>query len=126
VAIIKSMVKQLEFPIEIVVCPIVREEEGLAMSSRNIRLNEKERKAAPLIARILFTLKEKRSFHSVSELIAFAEAQIKSEPLMELEYFEIVDATTLQPLKNYEVNSAVACIAVKLGNVRLIDNIILF
>jgi pantoate--beta-alanine ligase len=127
VAIIRSMVKQLEFPIEIVVCPIVREEDGFAMSSRNARLNEKERKTAPLIARTLFTIREKRSFHSIPELKAFVEAQIKSEPLMELEYFEIVDSDTLQTIENYNgINSAVACIAVKLGSVRLIDNVVLY
>jgi pantoate--beta-alanine ligase len=126
VAIIKSMTKQLELPVHIVVCPIVREDDGLAMSSRNIRLTENERKSAPLIARTLFTIKEKRVDHSVAELKEFAETQIKSEPLMNLEYFEIVDSETLQPIENFDTaKGAVACIAVKLGDVRLIDNIIL-
>lgn len=127
VAIIRSMTSQLRLPLEIVVCPIVREEDGLAMSSRNIHLSVSERKAAPLIAHILSTIKSKRANHSVDELKAFAEAQIKSDPLMQLEYFEIVDSLTLQPIKNYDqAKSAVACIAVKLGSIRLIDNFILY
>jgi len=127
VAIIRSMTKQLALPIEIVVCPIVREDDGLAMSSRNIRLTEKERRSAPLIAQTLFKLKDFQSGHSIKGLKEFAESQIRSEPLMNLEYFEIVDFDTLQPItKKEESKSAVACIAVKLGNVRLIDNIVLY
>lgn len=127
VAIIRSMTKQLNFPVEIIVCPIVRENDGLAMSSRNVRLSEKERRSAPLIAQTLFKVKEFRENHSVGELKAFAEAQIASDPAMELEYFEIVDVDTLQPIENYaQSKSAVACIAAKLGNIRLIDNIILY
>jgi pantoate--beta-alanine ligase len=127
VAVIKSMTKQLELPVKIVVCPIVRETDGLAMSSRNVRLTEKDRKAAPLIAETLFKVKEFRSAHTPAELKEFAAKQIKSEQQMELEYFEIADSETLQAINGFEESkSAVACIAVKLGNVRLIDNIILY
>jgi pantoate--beta-alanine ligase len=125
-AIIRSMAKQLELPVEIIGCPIVREKDGLAMSSRNVRLTEKERAVAPLISKTLFRVKEMKADHSIAELKAFAEAGIRSEPLMQLEYFEIVDAETLQPVNDYkEAKNVVACIALKLGNVRLIDNIIL-
>jgi len=125
-AIIRSMTNQLELPVEIIACPIVRESDGLAMSSRNVRLTETERKVAPLIAKTLFKVKEMKADHSIAELKAFAEAQISSEPLMQLEYFEIADAETLQPVSDYkDAKSLVACIALKLGNVRLIDNIIL-
>jgi pantoate--beta-alanine ligase len=126
-AIIRSMTKQLGFNIEIIGCPIIREDDGLAMSSRNVRLTEKERRVAPLISQTLFKIKEMQPTHTVAELKAFAEKQIKSEPLMELEYFEISNAETLEPITNYEeAKSAVACIALKLGSVRLIDNIILY
>ncbi|MCW3071948.1 MAG: Pantothenate synthetase [Bacteroidetes bacterium] len=125
-AIIRSMAKQLELPVEIIGCPIVREKDGLAMSSRNVRLTETERAVAPLISKTLFKVKEMKADHSIAELKAFAETELRSEPLMQLEYFEIVDAETLQPVNDYkDAKNVVACIALKLGNVRLIDNIIL-
>lgn len=125
-AIIRSMTEQMGFPIEIIPYPIVREADGLAMSSRNVRLTETERKVAPLISKILFKVKEMSSDYSISELKGFAKAEIRSEPLMKLEYFEIADAKTLQPLTYLEEGQdAVACIALKLGNVRLIDNILI-
>jgi pantoate--beta-alanine ligase len=126
-AIIRSMTRQLELPVEIVSCPIVRESDGLAMSSRNVRLKPPERKVAGLISRTLFLLREMYPEHSVAELKAFAEQQIGTEPLMQLEYIEIADAGTLQPVTDYrQSESAVACIALKLGDVRLIDNILLY
>jgi len=125
-AIIRSMNKQLGFAIEIVGCPIIRENDGLAMSSRNVRLTPKERSVAPLISQTLFKVKELAATCSVAELKKFAEAQIRTEPLMTLEYFEIADADTLQPVQSFdESKSVVACIALKLGDVRLIDNILL-
>lgn len=125
-AIIRSMTKQLGLPVEIIGCSIIREEDGLAMSSRNVRLTESERKIAPLISKILFRIKEMSPERSVSELKAFAEKEIASEPSMQLEYFEIVDSDTLQPIsKLADARSAVACIALKLGEIRLIDNMVL-
>jgi pantoate--beta-alanine ligase len=126
-AIIRSMTKQLNLPVSIIGCPIIRESDGLAMSSRNVRLTEKERSVAPLIFSTLFKVKEMQVGHSIKELKAFVEKQIASEPLMELEYFEIVDADTLKPVNDCaEAKSAVACIALKLGSVRLIDNIMIY
>jgi pantoate--beta-alanine ligase len=127
VAIIKSMIRQLDLSVELVVCPIVREADGLAMSSRNVRLNNEERQLAPLIAKTLNKVKHLQDNHTIARLKNLVQTEIASEPLMALEYFEIADAETLQPITNYEeAKSAVACIAVKLGNVRLIDNIILY
>lgn len=124
-AIIRSMTKQLEMPVQIVGCPIIRESDGLAMSSRNVRLKPAERNVAPLISKTLFSVKELSSTKSIAELKAFAEAQIKAEPMMTLEYFEISDAETLQAISSFEdAKSVVACIALKLGDVRLIDNIV--
>lgn len=125
-AIIQSMVKQLAMPIEIVACPIMREPNGLAMSSRNERLTPEQRKTASLISKTLFKVKELQTSQTVDELKTLAIQYIKTEPQFELEYFEIADTTTLQPIVTFNTTQhPAAFIAVKLGNVRLIDNIIL-
>jgi len=125
-AIIKSMVKQLALPVTIVACPTVREKDGLAMSSRNVRLTAEERKLAPLIYKVLSEVKQMATQQSPAELIAYAKTCIAKEPKMTLEYFEIADTDTLLPLKSQnKEQKAVACIALKLGAVRLIDNILL-
>ena len=126
-AIIRSMVQQLAMPIGIITCPIVREANGLAMSSRNERLTARERDNASVIAKTLFKVKELHLTLAVAELKALVDEQLKMEPQIQLEYFEIADASTLQPVIDFnQTQSAVACIAVKLGNVRLIDNVVLF
>ena len=125
-AIIKSMVKQLEMPVQIIGCPIMREPNGLAMSSRNERLTKEEREQASVIFRTLSKIKDSFASKTVAELKAFAESEIMSQPKMELEYIEISDAETLQPISDFEQSkSAVVCIALKLGAVRLIDNVLL-
>lgn len=126
-AIIRSMVKQLEMPVEIIACPIIREMNGLAMSSRNERLTAEERECASLISQTLFKIKELLATKTVAELKSFVETQVKTEPRIQLEYFEISDAVSLQPITDYkQAKSAVACVALKLGKVRLIDNIVLY
>lgn len=126
-AIIRSMVKQLGIPVEIISCPILREPNGLAMSSRNERLTETERERASVISKILSEVKALYKQKSISELKSFAIAQLKAEPFIETEYFEISNAETLQPITDYsQAKSAVACVALKLGKVRLIDNILLY
>jgi pantoate--beta-alanine ligase len=124
-AIIKSLVKQLELPLEIVTCPIMREPNGLAMSSRNERLTKEEREKAALISETLFKVQELKNSKSVAELKSIAESEIKKEPSIQLDYFEIANVETLQSLTDAELaNNAVACIAVKVGAVRLIDNVV--
>lgn len=126
-AVIRKMVKQLNMPIEIFACPIIRESNGLAMSSRNERLTAEDRNFASIISKTLFKVKELQTIKSVAELKSFAETQLKTEPKIELEYFEISDADSLQPITDYkQAQSAVACVALKLGNVRLIDNVVLY
>ncbi|HEY0029425.1 MAG TPA: pantoate--beta-alanine ligase [Bacteroidia bacterium] len=126
-AIIKSMVKQLEMPVQIIACPIIREPNGLAMSSRNERLTKQEREIAALISQTLFKIQDLYPAKNVAELKTFGIGQISKEPLMQLEYLEIADADTLQPITNFEQSkSAVVCIAVTLGAVRLIDNVVLY
>lgn len=124
IAVIREMVKQLNLPVNIVSCPIVREADGLAMSSRNTRLTEEQRRKAPLIAR---TLKESTTFvpaKSVKEVIDYVTSTINSESDMEVEYYEIVDGLTMQPITNWaDTTYPVGCITVYCGKVRLIDNI---
>jgi len=125
-AIIRLMAKQLGYRTQIIGCPIIRESDGLAMSSRNVMLSPNERRIAPLISKTLFQVKEKASVEPVDTLIAFVQKTITAVPEMSLEYFEIVDASSLLPVAGlHSVQSVVACIAVKLGSIRLIDNVLL-
>ena len=124
IAVIREMVRQLNLPVHIVDCPIQREADGLALSSRNTRLTPEQRQKAPLIAR---TLKESTTFvpgKSVQEVIDYVVNTINSDPVMEVEYYEIVDGNTLESIKNWsDTDYPVGCITVYCGEVRLIDNI---
>lgn len=123
-AIIREMVKQMKFPLEIVGCPIVREADGLALSSRNSRLNDEERKNALNISKTLFESRNFAASHNVAETKQFVEEAINQAPGLRLEYFELVDGRTLQSIQNWEdTDYAVGCITVFCGEVRLIDNI---
>lgn len=126
IAIIKNMVKQLNYKIDIVSCPIIREESGLALSSRNTLLDEDHKKNAP---HIYATLKKARNLvarMSVNDLKKWITDQIDSNPYLKTEYVEIVDDTTLQLIEDWkENNNKVVCVAVHAGKIRLIDNIIL-
>ncbi len=124
IAVIREMVRQLNLPVHIVDCPIQREADGLALSSRNTRLIPEQRQKAPVIAR---TLKESTTFvpaKSVQEVIDYVVNTINQVPEMEVEYFEIVDGNTMQPIQNWsDTTYPVGCITVYCGEVRLIDNI---
>jgi pantoate--beta-alanine ligase len=123
-AIIREMVKQMNFPIQIQGCPIVREDDGLALSSRNTRLNAEERKYALNISQTLFKSRTFAASHTVDETKAMVEKAIADAPGLRLEYFQIVDGLTLQPVKSWEESGyVVGCITVFCGDVRLIDNI---
>lgn len=125
-AIIKSMVKQLNLAVEIVPCAIVREESGLAMSSRNELLSAEERKNAAGISKTLFRAKELKTQKSVEELVEWITHEINNNPFLNVEYVEIVDDEELQPVKSWDdPTTKVACVAVFCGKVRLIDNIII-
>ena len=122
--IIHEMVRQMQFDLEIVGCPIVREEDGLALSSRNARLPAEERENALKISQTLFKSRTFAATHTVSETQKFVEDAIAAAPGLRLEYFEIVDGNTLQKVGNWDQTSyAVGCITVFCGDVRLIDNI---
>ncbi|MCZ2662309.1 MULTISPECIES: pantoate--beta-alanine ligase [Bacteroides] len=123
-AIIREMVRQMQFDLEIVGCPIVREEDGLALSSRNARLSAEERENALKISQTLFKSRTFAATHTVSETQKFVEDAIVAAPGLRLEYFEVVDGNTLQKVGNWDQTSyAVGCITVFCGDVRLIDNI---
>lgn len=124
-AIIRQMVKQLNSPVEIHPCPIVREESGLAMSSRNTRLTAEQLAEAPKIYQTLLASKAMKETKSVSEVKAWVINELNKNEFFRVEYFDIVDGLTLQSLNNWsESGYAVGCIAVFCGEVRLIDNII--
>lgn len=120
-AIIRHLVKRMHYDIEIVGCPIVREESGLALSSRNERLSEAEKETAVNISKILFAGKELAKNHSVKEVEDWVISNINAIEGLTVEYYEIVDEDTLQPAKDF--SHAVGCVTVYCGQVRLIDNI---
>ena len=123
-AIIREMVRQMNYKLEIVGCPIVREEDGLALSSRNKRLSAQERENALNISRTLFKSRTFATSHTVSETQKMVEEAIEDAPGLRLEYFEIVDGNTLQKVNSWEdAQYVVGCITVFCGEVRLIDNI---
>lgn len=123
-AVIRQMVKQMQFKLDIVACPIVREEDGLALSSRNARLSANDRENALKISQTLFKSRIFAAEHSVKETIAYVESEIENAQGLELEYFEIVDGNSMQPVVNWkDTEYAVGCITVYCGEVRLIDNI---
>lgn len=123
-AIIREMVRQMKYTLEVVGCPIVREKDGLALSSRNKRLSDQEREKALNISQTLFKSRNFAAAHTVSETKKMVEDAIDAAPGLQLEYFEIVDGNSLQEITNWEDTSyAVGCITVFCGEVRLIDNI---
>ena len=121
-AIIHLMTKKLGFDIEIIDCPIVREASGLAMSSRNERLTTAQREIAASISSVLFESIKLTNNMLPAELTSWVENKIAQIEGLKLEYFEIVDAKTLQTANNWN-SATVGCIAVFCGEVRLIDNV---
>ncbi len=123
-AIIRKLVKDLKMPVEVVGCSIVREPDGLAMSSRNQLLTPEMRKNAPLIAKTLFESLNFASGKTVKETVDQVVNTINGSGMLEVEYFEIVDGNTLQPVDKWDDSDyIVGCIAVFAGKVRLIDNV---
>lgn len=125
IAVIRRMAELEGFKLEIVACPIKREADGLAMSSRNVRLSAEQRALAPQIHKILTdSVAQSATEKSVDVLKDNVAKAIAAVDGMELEYYEIVDARTLQPISSLnDANEAVGCITVWMGDVRLIDNI---
>ena len=126
VAIIRRMVSDLNLAAEIVVCPIVREPDGLAMSSRNAYLSPQERKSATVLNRSLVEVKRRfdQGERDATALIAAARQVLAQEPTVHLDYFEIVDPATLNPITRL-TSPALVAVAAFAGSTRLIDNILL-
>lgn len=124
IAVIRDMVRQLNIPVEIIPCPIVRGEDGLALSSRNTLLDTDHRTAAPYIYKVLKAAVEKSHQTTPDQLAAWVTAQVESNPLLKVIYFQVVDAATMQQVRTWEESPAIqGCIAVQAGDIRLIDNI---
>ena len=124
--IIKAMALKTRLSVEIIPCPIIREIDGLAMSSRNVRLDKNRRKSAPKIYKSLKKAKSLINIKSVGEIKSYVSEIINSDPFLELEYFEIVEMDNLLGFSDINlVSEAIGCIAVQAGQVRLIDNIII-
>jgi pantoate--beta-alanine ligase len=125
-AIVASLIQQAKLSTELVTCPIIRDEDGLAMSSRNVRLTPEDRAVAPMIHKILQEAYDMVGEYSPSEIQKQVTAKLRAEPRFKLEYFEIVDGRTLLQIRLFEdTDYAVALTAVWAGDVRLIDNIVL-
>ena len=124
-AIIRRMVRDMNIPVEIVGCPIIREEDGLAKSSRNTYLNPEERKAALILSKAVFAGKDmvENGEKSAEKIVSSMKEIIKSEPLAEIDYVEMVDMNTMKNIDSVE-GTVLCAIAVKIGKTRLIDNFI--
>ena len=122
--IIKKMVEKNQIPVNIIGCEIFRENDGLAMSSRNVRLTHQQREAAPFIYKTLQQAKEKFGIKNAIEITKWVENEFENNPLLELEYFEIANEQTLLPETEKKPEQKYrAFIAVFAGKIRLIDNI---
>lgn len=124
IAVIRRMVELEGFDLEIVDCPIKREADGLAMSSRNVRLTPEQRAIAPAIHRTLEGSLSWARDHSVEQTKRYVIDELNSLPHLQVEYYEIVDALTMQPIAGWNESAGpVGCVTVFCGDVRLIDNI---
>ncbi len=126
VIVIKKMVRDLNMNLEIITCPIVRESDGLAMSSRNVYLNKEERAEAVVLSKSLFEAKEmiNKGEKSAEKIVEFIRGRIMLQKLADIDYVEVVSADSLERLDNLE-GSILIALAVRFGKTRLIDNVIL-
>jgi len=125
VLMIKNMVKVLGLDVQIAVCPIIRETDGLAMSSRNIHLSQNDRAHALVLSKALFYIEENYKDQTLEQLLENAKSIIDTVPGVELDYLTIVNGGTLFPVEQKTAHNTVALIAAKVGETRLIDNVII-
>uniref|UniRef100_UPI00406C8013 pantoate--beta-alanine ligase n=1 Tax=Pedobacter sp. FW305-3-2-15-E-R2A2 TaxID=3140251 RepID=UPI00406C8013 len=125
VLMIENMVAYFKLPVQIISCPIIREEDGLAMSSRNIHLNEADRKNALVLSKALTYVKDHFEEKTIAVLLAEAKEMISAVAGVELDYFTIANGKTLLPENNKNQSDLVALVAAKVGQTRLIDNMLL-
>lgn len=123
-AVIRRLVEMENIPVEIVACPTKRDPDGLAMSSRNQRLSHAQRKTAPILYQVLKKARSEYGDIPLHSITTKAIKTLNNQPEMQVEYFTVVDASTLQPLTEHQKVSGIRiCVAATLGSVRLIDNI---
>lgn len=123
--VVAQMVRNFNLHVELVMCPVIREADGLAMSSRNVHLSPQEHKEALALSRALKLAQSNFSEKSITENQAEVIQFLNSSEGVELEYFEICDGQTLEPVTSAETESIVALVAARVGHTRLIDNVIL-
>ena len=124
IAVIKAMVAQLSMDVEIVECPIIRDNDGLALSSRNTLLDEAHRAAAPHIYEVISQCAQKMAQLTPAELTAWVTDEVEKNTLLKVIYFQAVDALTMQQVTTWEESNRIqGCIAVQAGEIRLIDNV---
>ena len=125
VLMIKNMVAELNLDVQIITCPIIREDDGLAMSSRNIHLSKTDRAHSLVLSKALFFIEENYEKQSFDDLLLNAKQIINETPGVELDYLTIVDGDTLLPIAEKAHQNTVALVAAKVGETRLIDNVII-
>ena len=124
IAVIKAMITQLDMDIEIVECPIIRDEDGLALSSRNTLLDEAHRAAAPHIYEVISQCADKAQELTPAQLTDWVVTEVEKNPCLKVIYFQAVDALSLQQVESWSQSERVqGCIAVQAGEIRLIDNV---
>jgi pantoate--beta-alanine ligase len=124
IAVIKAMVEQLKMDVEIVECPIIRDSDGLALSSRNTLLSEAHRAAAPHIYEVISQCAQKMTELTPANLTAWVIEEVEKNPLLKVIYFQAVDALSLQQVTEWSDSPRIqGCIAVQAGDIRLIDNV---
>ena len=124
--VVEKMVSDLAFPMDILRGPLVRESDGLAMSSRNVLLNPQQRKVATVISKALFSASREILESDVKAVKKNALAELDKEQIISSEYFEVADEKTLEPVERKSVDKGVViCVAARIGDVRLIDNVII-
>ena len=122
--IVRRLAEQMPFHMEIVACPIIREEDGLAMSSRNVLLNSEDRKLAPFINQTMRLAREKKETMTPDQVREWVASRFEAHPSIQLEYFEIVEDKKLKSVRDWsDKGNKFGCIAVVLGGIRLIDNL---
>ena len=124
VAVIEQMVRDLNFPVTIVPCDIVREKDGLAMSSRNVYLNAEERQQATILYQALQEVKIK-DFCTADEIKQFVREKIETQPLAEIDYVDVLAYPSLEPIHHVTNEQVIVAVAVRFGSTRLIDNVLL-
>ena len=124
IAVIKAMVEQLGIEVEIVECPIIRDTDGLALSSRNTLLDEAHRAAAPHIYEVIKQCEAKSAEMTPAQLTEWVVSEVEKSPYLKVIYFQAVDALSLQQVKEWSESPRIqGCIAVQAGDIRLIDNV---